>query len=216
MLRRPGWTCSSYLKVPAGTVLSRHQYVDAHSSLFWLFFKVTVADFEPCTWNKLFLFPTPGGVDGTNPWESITSDFPCCFHHALDCQLVHLSAAGKPHQAFRRQDINNGTVVKVYNQRFKDGDAFHRVPCRSNPQEFRAAHPLHHLRAEGKSSTVAQTIPQEDYSSSSGDFMDKQKQLYIVRVDNNTSCPCHLGPPQGCVLGSLIYTLFTHNCFAKQ
>jgi hypothetical protein len=40
----------------------------------------------------------------------------------------------------------------------------------------------------------------------------------VVRVDSNTSATLILstGAPQGCVLSSLLYSLFTHDCKAKH
>ena len=40
----------------------------------------------------------------------------------------------------------------------------------------------------------------------------------MVRVDNNTSTTLILntGAPQGCVLSSLLYSLFTHDCMARH
>ena len=41
---------------------------------------------------------------------------------------------------------------------------------------------------------------------------------YVVRVGNNTSATLILntGPPQGCVLSPLLYSLFTHDCMVRD
>ena len=43
-------------------------------------------------------------------------------------------------------------------------------------------------------------------------------QSKVVRLGNNTSATLTLntGPPQGCVLSPLLYSLFTHDCVAKH
>ena len=48
------------------------------------------------------------------------------------------------------------------------------------------------------------------------DFLADHPQ--VVRVGNNTSAMLILntGVPQGCVISLLLYSLFTHNCVAKQ
>ncbi len=48
------------------------------------------------------------------------------------------------------------------------------------------------------------------------DFLTGRSQ--VVRMDNNTSSPLTLntGAPQGCVLSSLLYSLYTHDCTATH
>ena len=48
------------------------------------------------------------------------------------------------------------------------------------------------------------------------DFLTDQAQ--VVRVGNNTSATLILdtGAPQGCVLSSLLYSLFPHDCMARH
>lgn len=60
-------------------------------------------------------------MDGINPWESISNSFPS-YLPVLDCLLVCLSAAGKPHQ-----DAINDNDVKVHYHKSGDTGA-HQLP----------------------------------------------------------------------------------------